>query len=71
MQSRDFCYWLQGFFELTDVKTLEASEKQTQMIKNHLNMVFAHEITPDGQLKSDIISGVDIISKMPEMAINC
>lgn len=44
MQSRDFCYWLQGFFELSDTKTLNA--KQLTTIKNHLNMVFVHEIDP-------------------------
>jgi hypothetical protein len=45
MQSRDFCYWLQGFFELgddTDVITTE----QTAMIKRHLDLVFTHEIAP-------------------------
>lgn len=44
MQSRDFCYWLQGFFEVSDVT--EINEKQTQQIKNHLNLVFKHEIDP-------------------------
>ena len=42
MTSRDFAYWLQGFFELSETKTL--SEKQIEMIKKHLNMVFYHEI---------------------------
>jgi len=45
MTSRDFCYWLQGFFELSDQQgplTLE----QKHMIKNHLAMVFVHEIDP-------------------------
>jgi hypothetical protein len=44
MTSRDFVYWLQGFFELSDVKTLD--EKQVTAIKNHLNLVFYHEIDP-------------------------
>lgn len=79
MQSRDFCYWLQGFFELTEDQS-GITEEQTQKIKNHLDMVFAHEITPDGQLKSDIMSDGSFtitsdkgitISKMPEIAINC
>jgi len=42
MESKSFCYWLQGLFELGDVKTL--SEKQVDLIKAHLNMVFYHEI---------------------------
>lgn len=44
MTSRDFAYWLMGFFEIADPKTI--TEEQTQMIKNHLNLVFYHEIDP-------------------------
>lgn len=44
MTSRDFAYWLQGFFEISGSTTL--TEEQTKMIKNHLNMVFRHEIDP-------------------------
>lgn len=45
MKSRDFCYWLQGFFEIGGPGvTLDA--EQITMIKKHLNMVFVHEIDP-------------------------
>lgn len=44
MGSRDFAYCLKGFFEVANPK--EINEEQTQMIKNHLNMVFKHEIDP-------------------------
>lgn len=44
MDSVDFCYWLQGLFELGDPKELNA--KQVDLIKKHLNMVFVHEIDP-------------------------
>lgn len=44
MTSRDFVYFLQGMFELTDVKKLD--EKQTELIKRHLALVFKHEIDP-------------------------
>lgn len=44
MNTIDFCYWLQGFFELSECDHL--SEKQTTAIKNHLNLVFKHEIDP-------------------------
>lgn len=45
MTSRDFCYWCQGFFELTD--SLEGlSPAQVKMIRAHLNLVFLHEIDP-------------------------
>lgn len=44
MTSRDFAYWLQGFFEVSKIETL--TKDQTKIIKNHLNMVFKHEIDP-------------------------
>jgi hypothetical protein len=44
MTSRDLVYWLQGFFELENPKTL--NEEQTRCIKNHLALVFKHEIDP-------------------------
>jgi hypothetical protein len=44
MTSRDFAYWLQGLFELAEVRTLDA--RQTELIKRHLHMVFIHEIDP-------------------------
>jgi hypothetical protein len=44
MKSRDFCYWLQGLFELQNPKALD--EKQTDLIRAHLQMVFIHEIDP-------------------------
>lgn len=44
MTSRDFAYWLQGFFEISNVEDLDKS--QTTVIKKHLNLVFKHEIDP-------------------------
>lgn len=44
MTSRDFVFWLQGYFEVADPTTI--GEKETEMIKNHLNLVFKHEIDP-------------------------
>ena len=44
MTSRDFCFWLQGFLEITNTK--EISEDQVVMIRKHLNLVFKHEIDP-------------------------
>lgn len=47
MKIENFCYWLQGYFELTgdDVKQ-GLTPKQVEVIRRHLNMVFAHEIDP-------------------------
>ena len=44
MESRDFVYWLQGFFEVAEPKQLNA--RQVQLIRAHLNLVFKHEIDP-------------------------
>lgn len=44
MTSRDFAFWLQGFFEVAEPKII--GEKETDMIKKHLNLVFKHEIDP-------------------------
>ena len=44
MTSRDFVYWLQGFFEVSGATTL--TSEQSAVIKNHLNLVFKHEIDP-------------------------
>jgi predicted PolB exonuclease-like 3'-5' exonuclease len=44
MTSRDFAFWLQGFFEITGTNKID--EGQAEMIKNHLNLVFKHEIDP-------------------------
>jgi hypothetical protein len=42
MKSVEFCYWLQGLFEVGEPETLNS--KQVDLIKRHLNMVFVHEI---------------------------
>jgi hypothetical protein len=47
MTSREFCYWLQGFFELTgyDARTPLTGE-QADLVRRHLALVFKHEIDP-------------------------
>ena len=49
MTSRDFCFWLQGFFELRAKDPMGFTGitfDQTEAIKRHLALVFAHEIDP-------------------------
>ncbi len=42
MRSRDFAFWLQGFFEIGGGESgLNAT--QTAAIKQHLGLVFAHD----------------------------
>lgn len=45
MTSRDFAYWLQGFFELREEGT-GLSAKQAELVEKHLALVFKHEIDP-------------------------
>lgn len=66
MTSRDFCYWLQGYFEIENnqprppewMPSLNSS--QIQSIRNHLAMVFKHEIDPSFGSKSvqDKLTGI-------------
>lgn len=44
MTARDFAYWLQGLFELGNPNALD--EKQTDLVKRHLALVFIHDIDP-------------------------
>jgi hypothetical protein len=48
MTSRDFCYWLQGFYELStaNAPTSALTPEQSSMVKRHLALVFKHEIDP-------------------------
>jgi len=54
MTSRDFCYWLQGYFEIIgaeyrsplDINKIGLSAVQTKCVQNHLALVFKHEIDP-------------------------
>ena len=44
MTSRDFCFWLQGVFEIQPEDNLD--EDQIRIIRKHLALVFKHEIDP-------------------------
>lgn len=50
MTSRDFCYWLQGFIEVTQAAApgtpLALTAAQLECMQRHLAMVFKHEIDP-------------------------
>lgn len=50
MNSENFAYWLKGYFEISDSKKLD--EKQVQIIKDHLNVVF-DKITPNRNQEVD------------------
>ncbi len=68
MEGKSFCYWLQGFFEIGKNNTL--TEEQVKMIKDHLALVFFHEIDPSysdkpevQQKMNEIHNGSDNIDK--------
>lgn len=42
MKAEQFCYWLQGHFELSKEK--ELNEEQVAEIKKHLSMVFYYDL---------------------------
>lgn len=46
MTSREFCYWLQGYFELRSNKDCELTKEQAGEVQRHLSLVFAHDIDP-------------------------
>lgn len=50
MTTRDFCFWLQGYLEISGEKTIYKCQVST--IEKHLNLVLRPEINPDmGALK--------------------
>lgn len=44
MTPKEFCYWLQGFFEMANPK--ELTPEQTEMVKKHLTLVFINITNP-------------------------
>ena len=64
MTSRDFCFWLQGFFEIADKSDTagakDLSREQLKLIRDHLGLVFAHEIDPTfgDKKKQDILNAI-------------
>ena len=58
MNTIDFCFWLQGYFEING--KAEISEEQAEIIKNHLNLVFKHEIDP--LRESQTTTSVDVLN---------
>lgn len=46
----NFAYWLQGFFEIaenSETKDILLTQKQIDVIRAHLNLVFFHVIDPE------------------------
>jgi len=45
MNTIDFCFWLQGYFEIRGEDS-EITAEQATIIRQHLSLVFKHEIDP-------------------------
>lgn len=50
MTPENFCYWLQGYFEISSSDMIGKTQKQ--IIKDHLDLVFKKE-TPKYEFKTD------------------
>ena len=55
MTCEQFTYWLQGYFEISGTTYL--SELQTQIVKDHLDLVFK-KVTPDREYIDEIYENI-------------
>lgn len=50
MKAHEFCYWLQGFFEIKDLELAGSkwtfNNDQIRVIRQHLALAFKHDIDP-------------------------
>ena len=69
MKSQDFCNWLSGFLTLRD-ENKPITNKQIQIIRNHLNMVFAYEIDPSFGNKQEELNKIHNHTKENNPATN-
>ena len=72
MTSREFCYWLQGFFELNGSSD-QLTVQQTHKVKAHLDMVFKHEIDPSAgsQAHQDALSHLHGPGQHGDVLLRC
>ena len=70
MTSRDFAFWLQGFFEVANPSTI--GSKETELIKKHLALVFKHEIDPSmgDEKHQQVLNEIHTPSKWPSTFSN-
>jgi len=49
MKATEFCYWLQGYFEIDQASAKPGNAltgEQVEIIQRHLALVFVHDIDP-------------------------
>lgn len=68
MEAKDFCYWLQGYLELSNANSL--TEEQIKQIKEHLNLVFT-KVTSSQILTQPCSPGGSSLSSLGGSAFLC
>lgn len=68
MKTTEFCYWLQGYFELSgDVGEVGLSKRQVDLIQRHLALVFEHDIDP----KAGTVEHQQVLSNIHGTMVKC
>lgn len=68
MKTTEFCYWLQGYFELSgDVGEAGLSKRQVDLIQRHLALVFEHDIDP----KAGTVEHQQVLSNIHGKKFRC
>lgn len=65
MTEREFCYWLQGLFEVGKPEALNA--EQTEMIRKHLALVFTN-VTAKPSLAPNLYATPDHLGRIDKGA---
>ena len=70
MNAIDFCFWLQGYFEIHG--KADVSPEQAELIKNHLSLVFKHEIDPLRESQTETpVQALNHIHSGNDMLVRC
>lgn len=77
MLARDFCFWLQGYMEISTHSTPGLTAHQLEIVKKHLNLVFLHDIDPsmgDKKHQEELNTAHSVIHSskpMGDMIVRC
>lgn len=65
MTPEQFCYWLQGYFELSSEERPQLYSEQTRIVRDHLALVFKKE-TPEITFAWQEFKGEDRTPEIPK-----
>ena len=81
MTARDFCYWLQGYFEIHHAGDATSSviinrgitSERVAVIEKHLALVFKHEIDPSqgDTAHQQELNKIHSVESMADAIIRC